>query len=302
MKDGFFRSGASMNQASPLRFRDANLGDNRFMWNAHGFPAAYPPGVELSGECDGAPDGYLGDDTLELLGCCLGNDNDDDDQELGAMDEIEQALFGDDDELGDGDDDELGDDDAAEILQMLGLDPLDPELGFSFKKLAKGVGKIAKKAVKIAAPVLKVAGTVTAFVVPPAGAAMVAAGAAADKLIGAAEKGSKAAKKAYKATKALADKGHPDAKRALTVLKAAQSKRKAEGVKPGAASSLSKGIGAQALKADKAKLQAKVQVAPKPPAKTAAKPAPAPAAAATGTEGFFVSTQGRVTHGRFRKT
>ena len=140
---------------------------------------------------------------------------------------------------------------------------------------------------------------------------MVAAGAAADKLIGAAEKGSKKARQAYKATKSLAAKGHPDAKRALTVLKQAQIKRKAEGVVRGAASSLSKGVGAQALKADKAKLQAKVTVkaapkaaaapAPKAAAPKPAAAAPAPAPSVAATEGFFVSTQGRVTHGRFRK-
>jgi hypothetical protein len=119
---------------------------------------------------------------------------------------------------------------CGELGELFGED----ELGLSFGKLIKGIGKIAKKAVKVAAPILKVAGTVTAFIVPPAGAVMVGAAVAADKLISAAERGNKTAKLAYSATKTLAGKGDKDASRALTMLSAVQQRRRKTGAKPGA--------------------------------------------------------------------
>lgn len=258
MKQGFFGSSSSDRQGG-FRYQDANFNGTQFMFEQQAFPAAYPPaGGEVSGECDGAPDGYLqGDD--ELAG-------DDDDVALGMC-----ALAG-----------ELGVD-VGELLELAGDDP---ELGFSLKKLAKKVGKGLKKGIKAAAPILKVAGTVTAFVVPAVGVSLLAASAAADKLISAAEKGSKAAKTAYNATKALAAKGHPDAKAALDVLQKVQTKRKTEGVAPGGASSAQRGVANQALKAEASKLQVKVQ--------------PAPAVTAAGETGFFVTQQGRVRHGRYK--
>lgn len=257
--DGKFRSGA-INQVRGFRTRDAHYGSAQFMWEPDAFPAAYPPGVQLSGECDGAPDGYLAGDEDELQG---------DDEEVGLC-----ALAG-----------ELGLD-VDDLLQLAGDDD---ELGFSLKKLAKGIGKGLKKAVKVAAPILKVTGAVLAFVVPPAGVSLMAVGAGADKLISAAEKGSKAAKQAYSATKALAAKGHPHAIAALDVLQKVQQKRRQEGVKPGQPSSLQHGVATQALKAEASKLL--VKVAPKVTA----------SAAATGTEeGFFVTHQGRVRHGRYK--
>lgn len=182
------------------------------------------------------------------------------------------------------------------MLYQLSGDEL-VELGFSLKKIARGVGKGLKAAVKVAAPVLKVAGTVTAFVVPAIGVPMVAAAAGADKLISAAQKGSKAAKQAYKATKGLAAKGHPDAKRALAVLDRVQKERKKKGVAPGASLPVLQKPAAVA----QLKVQAKALQAPAPAKPIAAKPAAAPAkpAAAPANDngvhaGFLVTPGARV--------
>jgi hypothetical protein len=152
------------------------------------------------------------------------------------------------------------------------------ELGFSFKKLAKGIGKGLKKVGKVAISVGKVA----AFVIP-GGTAVLTAAAGADSLLKAATKGSKKARNAIKATALLAKKGDPEAVRALAVLKEVHSQRKADGVKPGQATpALAKH--SAALKKAAPSLQRVHNVKPKTSA-CACKPAE--------ETGFFVDLQGR---------
>lgn len=230
-------------------FHDAFYDGAQFMWDRQGFPSAYEPANgNVSG--DERSDELAGDDA-ELAGDALGC--------LGMLGV-----------------------DASELVEM-GWDPDElMELGFSFKKLVKGVGKAAAKVGKTALKVAKVAAPIAAFVVP-GGVAITAAVAGADRLISSAQRGSKAAKQAYKATKALAATGHPEAKKALAVLTQVNAKRKAAGAKPGQPLPL-KPAAQAALKANSKQLQKPVAV---PPANDA-------------TAGFFVNMQGRVRHGRFK--
>lgn len=225
-----------MSERRGFRDTNAHYGKTWIQWDNSPWPAAYPPDPNwlaqtISGECDGASDGY-----------------------------------------------EVGDD----LLQILGFDPEDIELGFSFKKLAKGIGKGIGKVAKTAVKVAKVAAPIAAFVVP-GGIAVTAAVAGADKLISAAGKGNKAARKAYKATKALAKKGDPAAKNALDVLKKVQAERVKQGVPPGKPlPAASTPAATAALQQSKAKLQASVKVG-------------------AGVQGFLVTRDGRITPGNFQK-
>jgi hypothetical protein len=211
---------------------------------------------------------------------------------IGADDE----LSGDDELAGElaamlGGDDELAGE-LSDVLHLSGDEIAElVELGFSFKKLIRGVGKIAKKAL----PIVKAIGVVTAFVIPPAGVAITAAAAGADKLISAAEKGGKAAstaKKAFKATNLLASKGDKSAIAGLGVLARVQAERKKAGVPKGASHPKLKNVAIP-----RATLTKTVRVAPAangkpvqitPVTKAAANPA------AVGERGFFVSLDGRI--------
>lgn len=152
------------------------------------------------------------------------------------------------------------------------------ELGFSFKKLAKGIGKGLKKVGKVA---LKV-GKVAAFVVP-GGTAVITAAAGADKLLSAATKGSKKARNAIKATQQLAKKGDPEAIKALAVLTQVHSQRKADGIKPGQYTPALAKYHPQLAKA--APSLQRVHTVKKSGAACACKP--------TEETGFFVDLQGR---------
>jgi hypothetical protein len=161
-----------------------------------------------------------------------------------------------------------------------GFDPDEMELGFSFKKFAKGAAKGLGKVGKAALKVAKVAAPIAAFVVP-GGIAVTAAVAGADKLISSAEKGSKAARKAYKATKKLAARGDPAAKNALDVLKKVQAERAAKGIPAGKPLPAANTPAARAaLQQHKAALQTPVKA---------------------GVQGYLVTRQGRITAGNFQK-